>query len=400
MKKIITYVTIILALIPINFILSQTTINLNPISYYAMIGDTVRVIVRINNVTNLHSVSVTVRFNNTIAKYLRVSNIGGITAGNWLGNQPTNQYITDSLIVDQALQGSGLSVSGTDTLFSIYFKALANGVSPVILKSLDMRDPNNNAISATLDSGHIFVGGITVNAKVFLQGPYNTGTGLMNNTLNTSGYLPLTQPYNTSPWNYNGTQSVPSGFFSSKSYIVDWILIELRKSTNNGSTFRRKTALIKNDGTIVDCIDGISPVFFGDTAAGNYYFVIRHRNHLKVMSAISIAMTNKTPLYDFTTSLSQFYGNDAQQVNTGIYALYAGDVSANDQIKYNGASNDRLPILSLLGGNPLGLVNGYYNEDVNMNGQVKYNGSNNDRLIILSNLGGNPLNIKNSNVPN
>lgn len=399
MKKIITYLIIILALLPINNILSQTTIIINPISYYAMIGDTVRVIVRINNVTNLHSVSVTVRFNNTIAKYLRVSNIGGITTGNWLGNQPSNTYITDSLIVDQALQGSGLSVSGTDTLFSIYFKALSNGVCPVILKSLDMRDPNNNEINAALDSGHIFIGGITVNTKVFLQGPFNTSTNLMNTTLNSSNYLPLSQPYNTSPWNYTGTETVPSGFFSSKSYIVDWVFIELRLTSNSGSTFRRKAALIKNDGTIVDCLDGVSPVYIKDTTAGNYYLVIRHRNHLAVMSANSVAMTNKTPLFDFTTNLSNFYGGDAQQVNTGIYGLYAGDINANGQIRYNGSQNDRAFILTVLGGNQLGVLNGYYKEDVNMNGQVRYNGSGNDRAIILTVLGGNQLGVKNSNVP-
>ena len=172
MKNIIKYIVILLALLPVNHILSQTSINLNPISYFVMIGDTVRVIIRINNVINLHSVSTTVRFNNTIVKYLKVSNIGGITKGNWIDNQPSNPYVTDSIVVDQALQGSGLSVGGTDTLFSIYFKALSNGICPLKIISYDMRDPYNNAITSTLDSGHIFVGGITVNAKVFLQGPF------------------------------------------------------------------------------------------------------------------------------------------------------------------------------------------------------------------------------------
>lgn len=399
MKKITSYVIIILALLPINYILSQTSININPVSYYAMIGDTVRVIVRINNVTNLHSVSVTVRFNNTIAKYLRISNVGGITTGNWLGNQPSNTYVTDSVIVDQALQGSGLSVSGTDTLFSIYFKALANGVSPVIIKSLDMRDPNNNEITATLDSGHIFVGGITVNAKVFLQGPFNTSTNLMNTDLNSLNYLPFSQPYNTSPWNYIGVETVPQGFLSSKPYIVDWIFLELRLSSNSGSTFSRKAALIKNDGTIVDCLDGVSPVFIWDISAGDYYLVIKHRNHLAVMSANPITMTNKTPLYDFTTNLLQFYGGDAQLVNIGIYGLYAGDANSNGQVRYNGIENDRSYILSVLGGNQLMVLNGYHKEDLNMNGQVRYNGLGNDRAVILSVLEGNQLGVKNSNVP-
>ncbi len=399
MEKIIKYVIIILILLPVNYIFSQTTINLYSVSYYGMIEDTVRVVVKINNVTNLHSVSVTIRFNNSIVKYLNVSNAGGIMNGNWIGNQPTDTYVTDSVIVDQALQGYGLSVSGTDTLFSVYFKALTNGMSPFTISSFDMRDPNNNPISASLDSGHIYIGGIRVNAKVFLQGPFNTSTNVMNTNLNSLNYLPLSQPYNTSPWNYTGTESVSSDFLSSSTDIVDWVLVDLRTSTNSGSTFATKAALIKNDGTIVDYTDGVSPVFILEPSPGDYYLVVRHRNHLAVMSADLITMTNKTPLYDFTTNLSKFYGGDAKEVNTGIYGLYAGDINANDQIKYNGNGNDRAYILTILNGNQLGILNGYYKEDVNMNGQVRYNGSGNDRSLMLSVLGGNQLGVKDSNVP-
>jgi hypothetical protein len=117
------------------------------------------------------------------------------------------------------------------------------------------------------------------------------------------------------------------------------------------------------------------------------------------MSANPIAMTNKTPLYDFTTNLSKFYGGDAQQVNTGIYGLYAGDVNANNQVRYNGSQNDRSVILSVLGGDQLAILYGYYKEDANLNGNVRYNGSQNDRSVILSVLGGDQLSIKNTNVP-
>jgi hypothetical protein len=358
MKKYIVYIFIISILYPINFLFSQTTININPSTYYCSSGDTVRVIVRINNVVNLHCVSTTVRFNNSIVKFLYVSNYGGITNGNWIGNQPSNPYVTDSVIVDQALQGWGLSVSGTDTLFSIYFKAIANGNSPVSIKSLDMRDPYNNSITATLDSGHIFVGGITVNAKVFLQGTYETGTGLMNTSLNSAGCLPFSQPYNSLPWNYNGTEFVFPGFFNSRIDIVDWVLIELRTSTNSGSAFRKRAALIKNDGTIVDCIDGISPVYINDTTPGNYYLVISHRNHIAVMSAYPVDMSLNSPLFDFTTSFTNFYGGDAQLLNANIYGLYTGDIDANGEV-------DSIDINMVL--LAIGQI-GYASADVNLSG--------------------------------
>ena len=399
LKILITYLTFC-SITANNNLFSQTTIAVTPSAYYHLIGDTVKVIVKITNVTNMHSVSVTVRFNNSIIKYIKVSNPGGITFGNWLGNQPVNSLVTDSVIVDQALMGPGLNVNGTDTLFTIFFKALANGVSPVILKSLDMRDPNNNAINSTLDSGHVFIGGLVVNAKVFLQGPYNAGTNLMNNNLNTAGYIPNTHPYNVSPWYYGGTESVPSGFISSDTTIVDWVLIELRTSTPGSSTLYRKTGLIKTNGTIVDCIDGKSPVYFKDTASGNFYVVIRHRNHLSVMSAGTLFLTNHSPLYDFTSSLTRIYGGDAFAVNPGVYAMYAGDVNANGQVRYNGSLNDRSYILAILNGNQMGIIYGYYKEDVNMNAQVRYNGTANDRSVILLVLGGNQLAVKNTNVPN
>jgi hypothetical protein len=364
-----------------------------------MIGDTVKVVVRISNAVNLHSVSTTVRYDTSIVKYLSVSNTGGIINGGWIGNQPVNAYVTDSVIVDQAFQGYGLSVSGNDTLFLIYFKALRNGVSPVTLHSLDMRDPNNNELTAVLDSGHIYIGGITVNAKVFLQGPYITATSLMNTNLNSLNYLPLSQPYNTTPWNYTGTESVPSGFFSTRTSIVDWVMIELRTTADSSSALIRKAALIRDDGMIVDCFDGISPVYISNGTAGNYYIVVYHRNHLEIMSANAVAISGNTPLYDFTTGLTGYYGGDAQLLNTGVYGMYAGDINANSSVRYNGSMNDRALILAILNGNQLGTLDGYYKEDINLNGQVKYNGADNDRAIILSVLGGNQLGIKYSNVP-
>ena len=63
---------------------------------------------------------------------------------------------------------------------------------------------------------------------------------------------------------------------------------------------------LKSDGTIVDT-DGTSPVQFTGLSAGNYYIVIRHRNHLAIMSASAIPLSSSSALYDFTTAQSQAY---------------------------------------------------------------------------------------------
>ncbi|MEZ5197258.1 MAG: hypothetical protein R2764_12910 [Bacteroidales bacterium] len=58
---------------------------------------------------------------------------------------------------------------------------------------------------------------------VFLEGPFNAGK--MNTDLNKANQIPLSQPYHTAPWNYNGNESVseiPNGA------VVDWVLVDIR----------------------------------------------------------------------------------------------------------------------------------------------------------------------------
>jgi hypothetical protein len=65
-----------------------------------------------------------------------------------------------------------------------------------------------------------------------LQGPFNTGTGLMNDTLRTSGYLPNAEPYTVSgSWHVDSggeTATSASLAINGSGSIVDWIFVELR----------------------------------------------------------------------------------------------------------------------------------------------------------------------------
>ncbi len=118
---------------------------------------------------------------------------------------------------------------------------------------------------------------LTLSVKVFLQGPY-IGNSTMSTTLNSKGLLPISQPYNNPPWNYSGTESVtqiPSG-------VVDWILLKLKE--NDSTSVKTRAAFLKNNGNIVD-LDGTSPVTLNDILPDNYYVVVKHRNHLSVMSS-------------------------------------------------------------------------------------------------------------------
>jgi len=219
----------------------------------------------------------------------------------------------------------------------------------------DYMSPNNHKSTQVPNDLQVYV-----NLKVFLEGPYDTSYHLMQTYLYTEGYIPLTQPYSGSPWNYSGTEQVSS----IPSQVVDWVLVELRNTAQNPTVVHRRAAFILYDGTIVD-INGSGQLRFPDATPGDYYVVIYHRNHLAIMSANPITLYAGTnALYDFTDSFSKAYWGDMKEVETGIYAMYAGDANSNGIIEGQPGESD------------YDLVDadrdstGYLNTDINLSGIV------------------------------
>jgi hypothetical protein len=162
---------------------------------------------------------------------------------------------------------------------------------------------------------------VSTNVKVFIQGSYTSG-GTMTTSLNSSGFMPFPQPYIVAPWNYTGSERV----YNMPTDIVDWVLVELRTGTEANTTVGRRAAFLKSDGSIVD-LDGLSQVKFNRIVPGNYYIVIRHRNHLPIMSAnpVNLSFTNSS-LHDFSTAQTQAYGSEPMvDLGGGLYGMYAGD---------------------------------------------------------------------------
>ena len=304
-----------------------------------------------------------------------------------------------------------------------YYATLANAISKTTpLSSSVVNTSNTYYTRYELPTGCFTTGSISVTvgvcvevrAKAVLQGAYNTTLGLMNNTLWTAGFVPSTDPYTTAT--YNGAfvhvnseptpkTISPSAMLNSGSdAIVDWVFIELRDKNNPTQVLGTSSALIQRDGDIVD-MDGVSAVKFRMNL-DQYYVVVRHRNHLGVMTASTIDYHAilPPPVIDFTSASTLVYTNTAlasssisnyaprKVTSNGIMALWSGNanISANGlkNVSYNGPSNDRSSILTLIGtSTPLNIVTGYYKEDLNMDSNVSYNGQGNDRAIILSNLG-------------
>jgi len=103
-----------------------------------------------------------------------------------------------------------------------------------------------------------------VKLNLFMEGPIK-GTN-MKTDLNKGGHIPLSQPYNVPPWNYDGTEmvdTIPNG------NIVDWVYIELRNATDpslatDTTAFAWKAAFLLNNGQVVDT-NGYSMLQFDTT---------------------------------------------------------------------------------------------------------------------------------------
>ena len=235
----------------------------------------------------------------------------------------------------------------------------------------------------------IAVGSVQVRLKVYLQGPFSAG--VMTTTLDTSGFIPHTSDSAYSAATYGYTASTVTSIPNTN--IVDWLLVELRSDTAGATKAASRAGFLKSVGTVVD-IDGTSPLSFTGVSPGNYYIVVRHRNHLAIMSATAVALSSASALYDFTTAQTQAYGTSPMAALTGgAFGMIAGDVNQDGVVKYNLRGNDRALIYARIGG---GLVNttvrGYYPEDVNLDGIVKYNLGGSDRAIIYVNIGSGAVN--------
>ncbi|MEZ5083531.1 MAG: agmatine deiminase family protein [Bacteroidales bacterium] len=208
---------------------------------------------------------------------------------------------------------------------------------------------------------HLIVSGARyVELKVFLEGPFN-GTK-MTTILNPSGSLPLSQPFNTSPWNYPGAENVPG---IPNPDIVDWVLIEYRdavdaNSANNLTMVERQAAWLLKNGNIVG-LDGASNPEVNVTIANNLFIVLHHRNHLSVLSAFPCNLVGAMYSYDFTTGMGQAYGTNAQvEMWPGYFGLISGDCNADGMI--NG--DDKFLWIPQSG------KSGYLMEDLNLDGEA------------------------------
>lgn len=174
---------------------------------------------------------------------------------------------------------------------------------------------------------------VRLSLKFFLEGPFEINQ--MSGMLNEEGVIPLTQPYSVAPWNYPGTEEVISipGI-----QVVDWILLELRDapdvlSATSATIVARQAAFVNKDGTVIS-INGTAVLDFDVTILEELFVVVRHRDHLAIISANPLSQTEGIYIYDFSTSSSQVLGGASgyKELAPGIWGLVGGDANADGSI--------------------------------------------------------------------
>ncbi len=190
-------------------------------------------------------------------------------------NHPTDTYEWDF--------GDGTSSIGTDATPSHNYTMV--GTYTVKLTAMNQCG-NRSDFETTVN-----VDGVTVAPKVYLQGPFNGAD--MNTDLDAASLLPTNEPYTA--LGFASLQNAGTGFAASfvtgagGDVTTDWVLVELRDMTNPSSVVAARAALLQKDGDVVD-IDNASAVGFIGVAPGMYHIVVRHRNHLGVMTGMPVSL--------------------------------------------------------------------------------------------------------------
>ncbi|MBK6776044.1 MAG: hypothetical protein IPG74_09465 [Flavobacteriales bacterium] len=244
---------------------------------------------------------------------------------------------------------------------------------------------------------------------VMLGGAYDTGTQQMRADLNLQGLIPLVEPYTALGYpqvNGGGNETTTPNVLSANypaGRVVDWVRLELRAFSDPTQLVATRQALVLQNGQIVSTTGQFGILF--DVLHGNYFVVVRHRNHLGAMTSTPITVPfpgGGIWSYLFATPGFSCYGTNPRNVQGNVALLWPGDVTTDHVVKYTGTGNDRDPILTAIGGTvPTNTITGQYRmEDVNLDGVVKYTGSVNDRDIILQTVGGTvPTNVRVEQVP-
>ena len=185
--------------------------------------------------------------------------------------------------------------------------------------------------------------------KVFLQGAYDADAADPVMTTDLESVIPTTSPYSDS----RTVSAIPGD-------VTDWVWLELRE-TETGAAVYGCSYFLRSDGCLVDN-DTSSTILdlSSQVAPGDYYMVLKHRNHLGVISSAQQTISSSMATYDFTDAVTKYGGDNAAGLETGVFGMYAGNSDGNSVV----TNADKDPVNANMD------ATGYENGDTNMDGLV------------------------------
>lgn len=150
---------------------------------------------------------------------------------------------------------------------------------------------------------------------------------------------------------------------------VDSIKIYLRTGIQANTTIDSISAWLMTDGSIRDFASGVKDyVTFANARAadGPFYVVVTHRNHLAVMSATAVPLSNTVPVgldVDFGNPAS-IYGVGGSGYNMSVSYLWEGNTNYDREV--NAADLNAIQTIYGIFDGLTNLQVGYRNEDVDM----------------------------------
>ena len=202
--------------------------------------------------------------------------------------------------------------------------------------------------------------GIGVKARLFLEGPYDASGDSMLTILcpDYDNVIPLTSPYAADD---RSCTAVPS-------CVTDWVLVEVRSSMD-GSSIGSRACFLKSDGYLV-ADDGSTDCVGVCCCPGDYYLVIKHRNHLDIETSSActgLTWGTEPDVYNFTSGTGKYKGGDACMLETSVYGMYTGDADDDGQVQVD----DKNDYWQTQVGE-----SGYKCSDFDLNGQVQISDKN------------------------
>ena len=271
------------------------------------------------------------------------SSLPALTNWNFSESEPEfNQFDFESIALHELGHAHGLGHIIDEE--SVMHFSIANGTKKRSLKEKEINAGSHkmthsltdNCVSS-FDPMRVYSGDACSNTntpslnlakvKIFLEGYYREETGDMESNLSTANILPLTQPFNTAPHHYAGTELVAA----IPPLAVDWLLLELRSNADMNQVIHQQAVFLRNDGILI-ALDGTETISFPNLTTDEYYIAVYHQSHLPIISSVPHAIQPTALLYDFTTAETMAMGEGQLKEKNGLFLMNSGDFDSNGLI--------------------------------------------------------------------